>query len=81
MRIRVSVAKRLTVRELAALLRSRLAEHIEGTKKAAELASLLRCLRGLPVWLFPEWEKEETRQRLEGLIAKDEKSQQLARTA
>ncbi|MCB1219779.1 MAG: hypothetical protein H7A35_12005 [Planctomycetales bacterium] len=63
---RHAMAMRLTVADLAALLRNRLSEHIESAKKSSELSTLLRCLKGLPNWIFPEWEQEELAKLADG---------------
>ena|SRR5690606_30475192 len=54
-----AMALRMRVSDMAEMLRFKLAEHLKNAKKAAELSSLLRCLKSLPVWLFPEWEQAE----------------------
>ena len=59
MKRRHALSQRLGVAELASLLRNRLSEHIEAAKQASELATLLRSLKGLPLWLFPEWERAQ----------------------
>ncbi|MCB1186845.1 hypothetical protein KDL29_06720 [bacterium] len=63
---RHAMAMRLTVADLASLLRNRLSELIESAKKASELSTLLRCLKGLPSWVFPEWEQAELAKLAEG---------------
>lgn len=56
LRLRLGIAARFNVAKLAALLRSRLAEHIEALQKSTELSGMLRSMKSLPVWLFPEWQ-------------------------
>lgn len=68
MLMRASISERFSVDKLAALLRSRLAEHVEQAESSAQLAVLLRCMKGLPQWLFPEWNVEPTDADLEGLL-------------
>ncbi|MEZ5337406.1 MAG: hypothetical protein R3F46_04000 [bacterium] len=65
---RAALATRLTVERLAKLIRNRLAYHLENTQKQSELACLLRSLRGLPDWLFPEWQQGNER-NLESLLS------------
>ncbi len=68
LRMRHATAIRITVQDLASLLRNKLSEQIENTKKATELASILRCLKGLPSWLYPEWEKAEVAEEINQLL-------------
>jgi hypothetical protein len=56
LRLRLGIARRFNVEKLAALLRSRLAEHVEALQKSTELAGMLRSMKSLPTWLFPEWQ-------------------------
>ena len=53
------LAQRMGVKEMASLIRHKLNEQLGNVKKASELSSILRCLKGLPDWLFPEWERAE----------------------
>ncbi|MCB1217886.1 hypothetical protein KDL44_10860 [bacterium] len=55
--VRATVAERVDVKTLAMVLRNRLLEHLEMAEKAAELSSIIRSLRSLPDWLFPEWRR------------------------
>jgi hypothetical protein len=68
MQLRRSLAARFSVAKLAELCRSRLAEHLERAGKASEISAMLRTLRSLPVWLFPEWEVQEQASNLEELL-------------
>ncbi|MCB1218056.1 hypothetical protein KDL44_11725 [bacterium] len=63
------LAQRMGVKELATLIRHKLTEQLGNVQKAAELSSILRCLKGLPAWLFPEWEKAELANLAESGIA------------
>ena len=69
MRQHHQLSQRMGVKELATLIRHKLSEQLGNVKKAAELSSILRCLKGLPAWLFPEWEKTELAQLAEKGIA------------
>ncbi|MEZ5337114.1 MAG: hypothetical protein R3F46_02525 [bacterium] len=55
--VRATIAERFDVNTLAMVLRNRLLEHLEMAQKAAELSSIIRSLRSLPDWLFPEWRR------------------------
>ncbi|MCB1217614.1 MAG: hypothetical protein R3F46_07765 [bacterium] len=68
MRMRYAISRQITVADLAALLRERLSHHIENAQKSSELSSLLRCLAGLPDWIFPEWEKAQIAASAEPLL-------------
>ena len=53
--VRATIAHRFSLKTLKLVLRNRLSEHLEMAQKAAELSSILRSLKSLPDWLFPEW--------------------------
>ncbi|MEZ5337655.1 MAG: hypothetical protein R3F46_05265 [bacterium] len=63
----MALAEALTPEKLASLLRARLSEQIQALKGAGELASLLRSLRSLPDWLFPQWQQQNARKGNDGL--------------
>ncbi len=65
--VRATVAERFSVKTLAMVLRARLLEHLEQTQKASELSSILRSLKALPDWMFPEWKKAAEAEDLQGL--------------
>ena len=69
MQRRLRIANALTPAKLAAMLRARLSEQIERLEDSRALSSLLRSLKGLPQWLFPEWQKQEQGMPFDGLMA------------
>lgn len=82
MKRRYALSQRLSVQNLAGLLRHKLSEHIERSQKATELSSILRCLKSLPDWLFPEWEQAALAKLAEkGLTALEGQPEQNAKAA
>ncbi|MCB1221871.1 MAG: hypothetical protein H7A35_07490 [Planctomycetales bacterium] len=72
---RVASAAAITPESLAAMLRAKLSEMLSRVEKSTELSSLLRSLKGLPDWLFPQWKLEAEEQRnLDALRRLAEKS-------
>ncbi|MEZ5337313.1 MAG: hypothetical protein R3F46_03530 [bacterium] len=60
---RASAAALITPDSLAALLRSKLSEMLSAAEKSSELSCLLRTLKGLPDWLFPQWREQASELR------------------
>src|SRR5690606_21936724 len=67
--VRATVAERSGVKTLQLVLHNRRSEHLEMAQKAAELSSILRSLKSLPDWLFPEWRKAAEADDADGLLA------------
>ena len=67
--VRATVAERFSLKTLKLVLRNRLSEHLEMAQKAAELSSILRSLKSLPDWLFPEWKAAAEADDVDGLLA------------